>query len=230
MKNSVTNFSRQVYQKLCRYANFFLPKIKFAIKNFMGYNDIVKLSQMKGENLMENKIQVFSHEDFGQLRTMKIDGEIYFLGKDVAKILGYKDTDKAIREHVDDEDKQLLKPADFAGKVEKSFESLFKAAGYNWKVVPATIPPCGLIFINNAGLHSLVFSSKLPAAKKFKRWVTSEVLPSIRKTDSYTAENSQPPKDDWPAKERAELLREIAKLTRDDSLREKSLRRAYELF
>lgn len=134
---------------------------------------------------MENKMQIFSSENFGQLRTVEINGEIYFVGKDVALILGYKDTDKSIRDHVDEEDKRILKPADLAGLTEKQFETMFSAAGYNINVVPADVPNRGLIIINESGLYSLILSSKLPKAKEFKRWVTSEVLPSIRKYGGY---------------------------------------------
>ena len=109
---------------------------------------------------------VAAHDIFGNFRFFKKDnGEILFVGKDVAEILGYKDTDKAIRDHVDAEDQELLKPADLAG---------------------LKIPNRGLIFINESGLYSLIFGSQLPEAKKFTRWVTSEVLPSIRKTGSYS--------------------------------------------
>ena len=109
---------------------------------------------------------VAANDIFGNFRFFKKDnGEILFVGKDVAEILGYKDTDKAIRDHVDAEDQELLKPADLAG---------------------LKIPNRGLIFINESGLYSLIFGSQLPEAKKFTRWVTSEVLPSIRKTGSYS--------------------------------------------
>lgn len=112
---------------------------------------------------MDNKLQVFNNPEFGQVRTLVIDNEPYFVGKDVAGILGYSDTNKAIAMHVDDEDKKLN------DKTSSSFGQR------------------GATVINESGLYSLILSSKLPAAKKFKRWVTSEVLPSIRKTGSYTA-------------------------------------------
>lgn len=110
---------------------------------------------------------IAAHDIFGQFRYFKNEdnGEIWCVGKDVAEILGYKDTDKAIRDHVDAEDQELLKPADLAG---------------------LKIPNRGLIFINESGLYSLIFGSQLPEAKKFTRWVTSEVLPSIRKTGTYS--------------------------------------------
>lgn len=109
---------------------------------------------------MSNEIKIFENEEFGSVRTMEINGEPWFVGKDVATILGYADTFGALKKHVDEEDKQNCQNS--------SFES-----------------PRGLTIINESGLYSLILSSKLPNAKKFKRWVTSEVLPAIRKTGSY---------------------------------------------
>ena len=108
-----------------------------------------------------DKIQVFSHELFGDIRTMTNEkGETFFVGKDMAEALGYKNAPDAISKHVDDEDK---------------LESRIAISGQRRNV----------IFINESGLYSLVLSSKLPQAKAFKRWVTSEVLPQIRKTGGY---------------------------------------------
>lgn len=110
-----------------------------------------------------NSIEIFKNEEFGEIRTLTIDNEPWFVGKDVADILGYKDTFGALQKHVDDEDKQNCQ--------NDSFDS-----------------PRGMIIINESGLYSLILSSKLPTAKKFKRWVTSEVLPSIRKHGAYATE------------------------------------------
>ena len=107
-----------------------------------------------------NKLQIFENTDFGTVRTVLIDKEPYFVGKDVAEILGYTNPQKAIRDHVDDEDRT----------VNESF----------------TVNGTKGLLINESGLYALIVASKLPAAKKFKRWVTSEVLPAIRKTGSYT--------------------------------------------
>ena len=107
----------------------------------------------------ENKIQVFEKEEFGKVRTLVIDGEPWAVGKDVAEALGYANPQKAIRDHVDPEDKT----------VNDSF----------------TVNGTPLTLINESGLYSLILSSKLPNAKKFKRWVTSEVLPTLRRTGSY---------------------------------------------
>lgn len=110
-----------------------------------------------------NEIKVFNHSEFGTLRGVEIDGESWLVGKDVAERLGYSNPQKAIRDHVDDEDKT----------VNESF----------------TVNGTMGVLINESGLYSLVLDSKLPNAKKFKRWVTSEVIPAIRKHGGYlTAE------------------------------------------
>lgn len=107
-----------------------------------------------------NKLQIFESTDFGTVRTVLIDKEPYFVGRDVAEILGYTNPQKAIRDHVDNEDKT----------VNESF----------------TVNGTKGLLINESGLYALIIASKLPAAKKFKRWVTSEVLPAIRKTGTYS--------------------------------------------
>ena len=121
---------------------------------------------------MSMDIQVFTNQEFNkEIRAIEIDNEPWFVGKDVAEALGYSDTDKAVRTHVDLDDKQILNPADLAGLRNNA----------NLQIDS----PRGLTFINEAGLYSLVMSSKLPNAKAFKRWVIKEILPSIRKTGSY---------------------------------------------
>ena len=111
---------------------------------------------------MSNEITVFSNTEFGSVRTLVINGEPYFVGKDIALILGYAKPRNAIAAHVDEEDK---KDAPIQGDLGGTQE---------------------MTVINESGLYSLILSSKLPKAKEFKRWVTSEVLPSIRKTGSYS--------------------------------------------
>lgn len=113
------------------------------------------------------QLKIFENEEFGQVRTINIDGEPWFVGKDVAKILGYKDTSDAMRRHVDDEDKLTRCFTDSGQKRE-------------------------LYIINESELYSVILSSKLPSAKRFKRWVTSEVLPVIRKTGSYEMDDYSP--------------------------------------
>lgn len=106
-----------------------------------------------------NEVQLFNFENH-EVRSLLVDDEPWFVGKDVAKILGYKDTSDALKKHVDEEDKLTRRFAD---------------SGQNRE----------MYIINESGLYSLVLSSKLPSAKKFKRWVTSEVLPALRKTGQY---------------------------------------------
>lgn len=109
-----------------------------------------------------NDIKVFENDAFGSVRTMDMEGEVWFVGKDVAEILGYTNPSKALADHVDEEDKLN----------NESLSSLGQRGGW---------------LINESGLYSLVLSSKLPTAKQFKRWITKEVIPSIRKTGGYFA-------------------------------------------
>ena len=107
-----------------------------------------------------NELKVFENPTFGQVRTVEIDNEPWFVGKDVAEALGYSDGFGALKKHVEAEDKRNCQ--------NDSFDS-----------------PRGMTIINESGLYSLILSSKLPGAKEFKRWVTSDVIPSIRKTGGY---------------------------------------------
>ncbi|MDE6088410.1 MAG: AAA family ATPase [Oscillospiraceae bacterium] len=126
-----------------------------------------------------HEIQIFNHEEFGEIRTVEIDGQIYFVGVDVAKALQYSDPIGAVRKRVDEEDRMVL-----SKKFCREFLSSQNSHLEN-------IPNRGLTIINESGLYSLVLASKLQGAKKFKHWVTSEVLPAIRKTGSY---NPNPPR------------------------------------
>lgn len=109
------------------------------------------------------ELQVYKKAEFGSVRTTTIGGQPYFVGKDVAGILGYSNSRKALIDHVDEEDKEVTKCDTLGGKQD-------------------------LIIINESGLYSLILSSKMPNAKKFKRWVTSEVLPAIRKHGLYATD------------------------------------------
>lgn len=109
-----------------------------------------------------NELQVFKNAEFGSVRTTIINGEVFFVGKDVAEILGYSNPQKALRDHVDEEDKT----------VNESF----------------TVNGTTVILINESGLYSLILRSQLPKANRFKRWVTSEVLPAIRKHGMFAVE------------------------------------------
>lgn len=114
-----------------------------------------------------NELRIFNNADFGDIRTVEQAGGIWFVGKDVAEALEYSNPSNAVISHVDDEDK---------------LRTQIKYAGQNREVS----------IINESGLYSLVLSSKLPKAKAFKRWITSEVIPSIRKTGSYNKPSKQP--------------------------------------
>lgn len=107
-----------------------------------------------------NELQIFKNPEFGEIRTVEVNNEPWFVGRDVAMVLGYSNPQKAIRDHVEDEDKGVNEMFTPGGKQQ-------------------------LPIINESGLYSLILSSKLPTAKKFKHWVTSEVLPTIRKHGAY---------------------------------------------
>ena len=112
---------------------------------------------------MNRELQIFKNSEFGEIRTLEIEGEPWFVGKDVAEVLGYSNPRDALSKHVDNEDKGVAKCDTLGGTQE-------------------------MAIINESGLYSLILSSKLPGAKRFKRWVTSEVLPAIRKRGLYATE------------------------------------------
>ncbi len=113
------------------------------------------------------EMQIFENQEFGAVRTVELDGEPWLVGKDVAQALGYSNPRKALADHVDEEDKGVTK-CDTLGGVQE------------------------MTIINESGLYSLVLSSKLPGAKKFRRWVTAEVLPAIRRTGGYRMPKDYP--------------------------------------
>ena len=112
-----------------------------------------------------SELQVFSNAEFGSVRSLVVNGEPYFVGKDVTDILGYSNSRKAIGDHVDEEDKGVTKCDTLGG-------------GQN------------LTIINESGMYSLILGSKLDGAKRFKRWVTSEILPTIRKTGAFATDSA----------------------------------------
>ena len=109
---------------------------------------------------MNNMIRIFENEKFGKVRTVIVNGEPWFAAKDVAEILGYTETAKAVRTHVDEDDKGVSRMDTPGGKQ-------------------------NVTVINESGLYSLILSSKMPRAKEFKRWVTAEILPTLRRTGGY---------------------------------------------
>ena len=122
------------------------------------------------------ELQIFKNQEFGTIRTTEINGEPYFVGKDVAEALGYEKPRNAIAQHVDQDDALKQGLTDSLGRTQEA------------------------IFINESGVYALVFSSKLPKAKEFKHWVTSEVLPAIRKTGGYIGNQENMSDDEIMAK------------------------------
>lgn len=135
--------------------------------------------------MTDNEIILFKHDEFGEIRTLNIDGEPWFVGKDVAVILGYNEPHKAISRHVDEDDGMKHPVIDSLGRTQQA------------------------VLVNESGLYSLILSSKLPSAKKFKHWVTAVVLPSLRKHGAYiTAETLHKTMSD--PRELAKLLTTLA--------------------
>lgn len=136
--------------------------------------------------MTDNEIILFKHDEFGEIRTLNIDGEPWFVGKDIAEVLGYSNTRKAVADHIDSEDKKDgVTIRDSIGRTQNP------------------------VLINESGLYSLILSSKLPSARKFKHWVTSCVLPSLRKHGAYiTAETLHKTMSD--PRELAKLLTALA--------------------
>lgn len=132
--------------------------------------------QLNMEDMMDNKskLQVFSNKEFGQIRTILIKNEIWFVARDIALALGYMNPKDAVLKHVDEEDRKIL---------QRSQSTTFE------------VPSRGLTIINESGVYALIFGSKLDSAGRFKHWVTHDVLPTLRKTGSYSI-NQQENKPD----------------------------------
>ena len=141
----------------------------------------------------ENKLAVFTNPDFGEIRTLEIDGEPWFVGRDIALTLGYAKPENALSAHVDSDDKTT---------------TLIQGNGSNYKSKS--------VIINESGMYSLIMSSKMEKAKEFKRWVTSEVLPSIRKTGAYDIRKDSRELD--IEEKKAEAMLEDAKIRKAELL------------
>lgn len=146
------------------------------INNFQNNakNSNIILTSESNEMEFSKEIETvssFKNSDFVELKIIVIDHEPYFIGSPIASFLGYTNPRKAIRDHVDEDDRMIMKVPD--------------TQGWNETFLPYT-PNTKILIINESGLYSLIFGSKMDFAKKFKKWVTSEVLPSIRKTGSYS--------------------------------------------
>ncbi len=149
------------------------------------------------------QVILFENKEFGEIRTLMIDGQPYFVGKDVAEILGYAEPRSAVSKKVDDEDRGVAKMETSSGVQE-------------------------MTIINESGLYSLILSSKLETAKKFKRWVTSEVLPSIRQTGNYISGTSQYSIQDIVKETICQVVPMIIQELEDKSEREKYAERELE--
>ena len=121
-----------------------------------------------------NELQVFRNAEFGELTLLEIDNEPWFVGKEVAEKLGYENTKDSLARHVSVEDRRVIQRSENTKTLQRSGNTTLE------------IPNRGLTIINESGLYSLILGSKLESAKRFKRWVTSEVLPAIRRTGSYS--------------------------------------------
>ena len=155
-------------------------------------------------------VSSFKNSDFGELKIIIIDEEPYFIGSPIASFLGYTNPRKAIRDHVDEDDRLIMKVPDTQG-----WNETFRPYTLNTKI----------LIINESGLYSLIFGSKMDFAKKFKKWVTSEVLPSIRKTGSYSITPKDYPSalralaDEIDAKNRAIAERAQAEAERQQAIK-----------
>lgn len=139
------------------------------------------------------ELKIFKNNEFGEVRSMMINSEPWFVGKDVAEALGYSNSRKAIADHVDEEDKGVTIRDTLGGDQ-------------------------SMVIINESGLYALILSSKLPKAKVFKRWITSEVLPTLRKTGSYFMNKRQP-----SLSEVVRFLRLIKEVMADQSCPDRSV-------
>jgi len=135
-------------------------------------NDVIPFKNAVLSAEIKEKVLIFSNPEFGEIRGIKINGEPWLVGKDIAAVLGYAKPENAIAAHVDNRDKTT---------------TLIQGSGSSYKTTA--------VIINESGLYSLIFSSKLPGAEKFTHWVTSEVLPSIRKTGMYVPNPTASPYD-----------------------------------
>lgn len=149
-----------------------------------------------------NEVKIFNNEEFGQVRSIIIDGEPWFVGKDIATALGYARPTDAARNNTDSEDKGVSEIATPSGTQK-------------------------MLIVNESGLYSLIFGSKLESAKKFKRWVTSEVLPSIRKTGTYS--NMDIPKESIPVGEVARLSTVMDRVMVRQNSKPHDIARAFEM-
>lgn len=122
------------------------------------------------QSSLYQSFKTFRSNEFGEIRTLEINNEPWFVGKDVAEVLGYANQNRDILRHIDEEDRVMVDGTQYQNSIEFDYKQIGQRGGW---------------LINESGLYSLIIGSKLPSAKKFKRWVTSEVLPQIRRTGGY---------------------------------------------
>ncbi len=122
------------------------------------------------QSSLYQSFKTFRSNEFGEIRTLEINNEPWFVGKDVAEVLGYANQNRDILRHIDEEDRIMVDGTQYQNGIEFDYKQIGQRGGW---------------LINESGLYSLIIGSKLPSAKKFKRWVTSEVLPQIRRTGGY---------------------------------------------
>lgn len=159
---------------------------------------------------MGNLIQKVRHEKFGDIRVVVLDGKVYFVAIDVAKVLGFKDTDKAIRVHVQVQDKKKLTPSELAGVTQN---------------VGGVKISSNAILISESGLWSLVLYSRLPFAKELQHWITSEVLPSIMRNGYYVNPAvSSPAFEDFTRREKVDILLKLLNATNVPALKNQIIR------
>ena len=177
------NFEKNSNESVTRFRNNSL-KLEYSTSGLSGPDNhfIYMYSSDFNEGSVNNSnailLQVSQNPEFGELRVYQLNGEFWFAGRDVALSLGYSNTNDAIIKHVDEEDKVTMKLSDIQDPREMRLPDHMKGSK--------------IVLINESGFYSLVMSSELESAKRFKRWVTSEVLPSIRKTGSYKMETQKP--------------------------------------
>lgn len=157
----------------------------------------------------KNSIIIFNNENFGELKTLTINEEPYFIGKDVAKILGYADVNRAVKQHVDKEDLKVCN--------RKGYGDLYPTLWNNENDF------ANKVLINESGVYSLIFGSKLPEAKQFKRWITSEILPTLRRSRVVILEDATEEAIDYQSKYGLRRIRKTFTNTKDP-------RKTYEKF
>lgn len=160
--------------------------------------DLVKNSSQQSIS----SIEIFENSEFGEIKTIAINGEPWFVGKEIASILGYSNTNDAVIKHVDEDDKQVVQLSDIQDPRE---------------TLPPHMKGSKVVIINESGLYSLIMGSELESSKRFKRWVTSEVLPSIRKTGRYEIRREPVPtitKEEYDLRMKEVSMKEVEMLER----------------